>query len=134
MLTDHDHSSASLALGGQATSSSSSSSSSLNDNEEQQQTATNRTLFGAAPTPGLTLPNPVSTAPSKTKRSASVAHDDLVGHRSVIFHVDLEHGGDNCGVLQLSVVAYDPIEGEIVGALCCLGLCSLDTTKRTIRR
>jgi hypothetical protein len=63
----------------------------------------------------LTLPNPVLTAPSKTKRSVHVAHDDLVGHRSVIFHVDLEHVGDNCGVLQLLVVAHDPTEGKIVG-------------------
>jgi hypothetical protein len=38
-----------------------------------------------------------------------------VGHRSVLFHVDLEHGGDYCGVLQLSVVAYDPKETKIIG-------------------
>jgi hypothetical protein len=43
------------------------------------------------------------------------SHDNLVGHRSVIFHVDLEHGGNNCGVLQLSVVACNPTEGKIVG-------------------
>lgn len=36
--------------------------------------------------------------------------------RSIIFHVDLEHGGDACGVIQLSVVAYVPsAEAKIIG-------------------
>jgi hypothetical protein len=40
----------------------------------------------------------------------------LTHGRSIIFHVDLEHGGDACGVLQLSVVAYDPsAEAKIIG-------------------
>jgi hypothetical protein len=33
----------------------------------------------------------------------------------MIFHVDLEHGGDACGVLQLSAVAYDPTYIKVVG-------------------
>jgi hypothetical protein len=45
----------------------------------------------------------------------SIAHDDWVGHQAMIFHVDLEHGSDACGVLQLSVVAYDPTDVKVVG-------------------
>jgi hypothetical protein len=51
-----------------------------------------------------------------TKRTKSIAHDDWVCHQAMIFHVDLEHGGDACaGVLQLSVVAYDPTDIKVVG-------------------
>jgi hypothetical protein len=56
-----------------------------------------------------TLPMTVPTTVPRTtnnKRTYSIAHDDWIGHRAIIFHVDLEHGGDACGVLQLSVVAY----------------------------
>ena len=35
-----------------------------------------------------------------------IAHDDWGGHHSLMLHVNLEHGGDACGILQLSVVAY----------------------------
>jgi hypothetical protein len=33
----------------------------------------------------------------------------------MIFHVDLEHGGDDCGILQLSVTPYDPTEAKVIG-------------------
>jgi hypothetical protein len=50
-----------------------------------------------------------------TKRTKSIAHDDWVCHQAMVFQVDLEHGGDACGVLQLSVVAYDPTYTKVVG-------------------
>ena len=59
---------------------------------------------------------PVATITTRTNRSNSVANDDLTNGRSIIYHVDLEHGGEACGVLHLSVVAYDPsAEAKIVG-------------------
>ena len=39
-----------------------------------------------------------------TTKVHSIAHDCI--KNSIFFHVDLEHGGENCGILQLSVVAY----------------------------
>jgi hypothetical protein len=38
-----------------------------------------------------------------------------VGRQSIVFHVDLEHGGNACGVLQLSVVVYDPTDHKVIG-------------------
>jgi hypothetical protein len=56
------------------------------------------------------------SVPTNPKRTNSIAHDDWVGHCSVILHVDLEHGGDKeCGVIQLSAVAYEPKENKAVG-------------------
>jgi hypothetical protein len=61
-----------------------------------------------------TVPSTILTANHKCTKS--IAHDDWVGRRSIIFHVDQEHhGGDACGVLQLSVVAYDPTGHKVVG-------------------
>jgi hypothetical protein len=57
----------------------------------------------------------VPTTNHNRTRSKSIAHDDWVHGRSIIFHVDLEHGGDACGVIQLSVVAYDPTGHKVVG-------------------
>jgi hypothetical protein len=37
--------------------------------------------------------------------------------RIVIFHVDLEHAGEEAGTVQLSVVAYDPSKQEYCGKL-----------------
>jgi hypothetical protein len=48
------------------------------------------------------------------KQTNSIAHDDWVGHHTIIFHVNLEHGGDSCGVLQLSVIVYDPTGLKVV--------------------
>ena len=31
----------------------------------------------------------------------SIAHDDLMSNRCIFFHVDLEHGGEECGIVQL---------------------------------
>jgi hypothetical protein len=40
------------------------------------------------------------SVPTNPKRTNSIAHDDWVGHCSVILLVDLEHGGDECGAIQ----------------------------------
>jgi hypothetical protein len=53
--------------------------------------------------------------PTTTKPTSSITHDDLVGLRSVLFHVNLlEHGGDHCGALQLSVAACNPSEAKVI--------------------
>jgi hypothetical protein len=88
-----------------------------NNKEEQQQeeSVTNRILFELTlPTSDVsTVPTPVSTT---TKRIKSIAHDNLlVGLRSVLFHVDLEHGGNYCGVPQLAVVACNITEAKVIG-------------------
>jgi len=62
-----------------------------------------------------TVPSTTTVVKKNNKRTKSIAHDDWVCHRVMIFHVDLEHGGDACGVLQLSVVAYDAKEIKAVG-------------------
>jgi hypothetical protein len=61
-----------------------------------------------------TCHNPVN-AVLATKQTNSIAYEDWVGHQSLIFHVDLEHGGDACGVLQLSVLAWDPTGFKVIG-------------------
>ena len=50
---------------------------------------------------GITINN------RKPKAIYSVAHDDIVNGRAVMVHVDLEHGGEGCGILQLSAVMVD---------------------------
>jgi hypothetical protein len=81
-------------------------------NEEQQQ----EMVDNQPNTTVMTVPTPVSLiVVLTTKRTNSIAQDDWVGHRSIIFHVELEHGGDACGALQLSVVAYDPKDAKVVG-------------------
>jgi hypothetical protein len=53
--------------------------------------------------------------PTKPKLTNYIVHNDWVGHCSMIIHVNLEHGGNECGVIQLSVVAYNPKENKVVG-------------------
>jgi hypothetical protein len=56
----------------------------------------------------------VVTVPTTNKKGTkSIANDDRVCHRAMIFHVDLQHGDGACGVLQLSVVAYDPTDVKV---------------------
>jgi hypothetical protein len=76
---------------------------------------TNRILFATVPIPGSTVPAPVLIVATTTKRKKAITHDDLAGLTSILFHVDLEHGGDYCGVLQISVVAYNPSEAKVIG-------------------
>jgi hypothetical protein len=60
-------------------------------NEEQQEMTTKPPIAMTVP-----IPTPVLFTIRTTN---SIAHDDWVGHRSITFHVDLEHGGEACGVL-----------------------------------
>ena len=72
------------------------------------------------------LPSPPSTPPTQvaiTQQSAtpissnkkekkkgsynSIAHDNFLEGNLVLFHVDLETGGKNCGIIQLATIAYD---------------------------
>lgn len=49
-------------------------------------------------------------APPQKKRKISthsVAHEDLNKSNCVFLSLDLEHGGEKCGIVQLSVVAFD---------------------------
>ena len=49
---------------------------------------------------------------TKTKLPMKVDWDKLA---IVQFHVDCEHGGEQCGLIQLSGVAYDPYTDSILG-------------------
>ena len=42
------------------------------------------------------------------RRTHSVAHEDFVANNVVLFNVDLETGGNDCGPVQISVAACDP--------------------------
>lgn len=46
------------------------------------------------------------------RRTHSVAHDDFVAETIVLFNVDLETGGNDCGPIQISVAAFDPQDKE----------------------
>jgi hypothetical protein len=68
--------------------------------EKQQEMVTNAVFATTRTTMSM---------PMDTKRTNSaIAHEDWIRHDSLIFHVDFEHGGDACGVLQLAVAAYNP--------------------------
>jgi hypothetical protein len=107
MTTNHDKKGGNPVLGDQSASSSSSSSKSGNtvdaqggpQDEVQEEVLTNPVNV-AVP---ITIPS-IMTVPMTFKHTYSIAHYDWMGQHSIIFHVDLEHGGDSCGVLQLSVV------------------------------
>ncbi|KAL7547323.1 hypothetical protein ACHAWF_015821 [Thalassiosira exigua] len=43
----------------------------------------------------------------RQKRKHSIAHDDIVNNQIVYIHVDVEDGGDECGLLQISAVFVD---------------------------
>jgi hypothetical protein len=58
---------------------------------------------------------PESTAQlATTKRYHSIAHDDITKKEMVYIHVDVEHGGLNCGILQISAVIMDA-DLQVVG-------------------
>lgn len=51
-----------------------------------------------------------ATAPAAKKRQYfSVAHDDIIAGKIVYIHLDIEHGGPNCGILQLSTISISCI-------------------------
>jgi hypothetical protein len=64
------------------------------------------------PHPIVTLAPTLLDHAHKPKRSYSIAHDDLLSERIIIFHIVLEHGGKEAGIVQLSVVAYYPSKDE----------------------
>lgn len=49
-----------------------------------------------------------------TRRSTSLLHDDLLAGNCVFFSIDLETGGENCGIVQLSAVAFK-LDGTLLG-------------------
>jgi hypothetical protein len=68
------------------------------------------------PTLAIVTPTPALSGPTHTpKRTFSIAHDDFLSERIIIFHIDLEHSGKEAGIVQLSVVAYDPSKEEYCG-------------------
>jgi hypothetical protein len=70
----------------------------------------------ATPTYAVVSPAPLSfVATRMQKRVYSIAHDDLLSDRIIIFHIDLEHSGEEAGIVQLSVVAYNPSSQQFCG-------------------
>jgi hypothetical protein len=68
------------------------------------------------PTHAVVTPVPASSDHTpKAKRSYSIAHDNFLSGRVIIFHIDLEHSGQDVGIVQLSVIAYDPSKEEYCG-------------------
>ena len=68
------------------------------------------------PTHVVVTPAPASSDHTqKAKRSYSIAHDDFLTERVIIFHIDLKHSGQDAGIVQLSVIAYDPSKEEYCG-------------------
>jgi hypothetical protein len=68
------------------------------------------------PNHAIVTPAPVSSHCShKLKQSYSIAHDDFLSERVIIFHIDLEHSGQDARIVQLLEVAYDPSKDEYCG-------------------
>ncbi|KAL7549479.1 hypothetical protein ACHAWF_012746 [Thalassiosira exigua] len=61
-------------------------------------------LHAESPAPAAEPPTPV---PQRSKQKHSIAHDDIIANHIVYIHVDVEDGGDECGLLQLSTVFFD---------------------------
>ena len=57
---------------------------------------------------------PPTVSAASSRLTHSIAHDDLVQDKVIFFSVDLEHGGKNSGILQLSVFACDK-SGNVIG-------------------
>ena len=60
---------------------------------------------------GTPINSPVrkKTRQEKTQRRSqhSIAHQELAANNCILVHVDIESGGDKCGIVQLSYVTYD---------------------------
>ena len=70
---------------------------------------TKPTNAGGDPT---TFTTPVSTnkkqqREQRKKQFNSIAHDNILDGNLVLFHVDIETGGKNCGIVQLATIAFD---------------------------
>lgn len=55
---------------------------------------------------------PVGERKKPARRTHSVAHSDIVNKNVIIMHCDLEHGGENAGICQISAVIHNPEEPE----------------------
>ena len=63
---------------------------------------------------GETLPV-VTPSKAKTRSKYSIAHEWIDMNLAVLFHIDIEHAGDEAGIVQLSVVATDQTGHEVLG-------------------
>ena len=50
--------------------------------------------------------------PKRPRRKFSIAHDDLVGKKLILLHVDLETAGEAVGVVQLSGSPMEQVSEE----------------------
>lgn len=55
---------------------------------------------------------PVGEKKKPPRRTHSIAHSDIVNKNVIIVHCDLEHGGENAGICQISAVIQNPEEQE----------------------
>ena len=68
------------------------------------------------PTLAIVTPTPALFDPScKPKRTFSIAHDDFLSERIMIFDIDLERSSKEARIVQLFVMAYDPSKWEYCG-------------------
>jgi hypothetical protein len=51
----------------------------------------------------------------KVRRKHSIAHDSIVAGNLIFLHVDLETGGEEVGVIQISCVCHDYKTNEVIG-------------------
>ena len=67
----------------------------------------------AVAAPAASSPTPLPTVKTaKPRATHSVAHDDIANGNAVLLHIDLELGGPEAGIIQLSQVAYNVKEKE----------------------
>jgi len=59
------------------------------------------------------LPETQGSSSTSTRRKYSMAHDDIVNERFLFLHVDLETGGEDVGVIQISCVCHDYAKNEV---------------------
>ena len=52
---------------------------------------------------------------AKPRRIHSIAHEQIINKSLVLFHVDIETGGEHCGIIQLSAVAHDVDTNQMLG-------------------
>jgi len=54
------------------------------------------------------------SAGSSTRRKYAIAHDEIVKGKLLFLHVDLETGGEDVGVIQISCVCHDFAKDEVI--------------------
>jgi hypothetical protein len=59
------------------------------------------------------VPETQGSITTSTRRKYSMAHDDIVKGRLLFLHVDLETGGEDVGVIQISCVCHDYTKNEV---------------------